>query len=261
MSSKTEDRRSPLKERPLRNAGQSLDEQIKGLFDDLTEVYWVAAAIVIATIVMWIQSITESLTKVPTTPWIPTLLCIAVVIYAAIRIYRLRKTIKRLRLGRDGEKIVAETLDCLKQDGDIVLNDIVGDKFNLDHVICSKHGIFLVETKTRSKPARGNPTVIYDGKRILVEGIEPDRDPVQQAIALSCWLEQTILASTGKRFPVKPVIVFPGWFVETIAKGAPVWVLNPKALVSFVRNNPVTISDTDLHLVVFHLTRYIRTHE
>ena len=247
------ERRSPLKERPLHYAGQSLDDQIKNQFDDL--VIWILAIAmaVASTVTLWMQLL------LPSKPWVPTVLTVGLFVYGAIRIYRIRRNIVQLRLGRDGEKIVAETLDILKQDGDVILHDIVADKFNLDHVVCSRHGIFVIETKTRSKPARGNPTVVFDGKRILVDGMESERDPVNQAMALACWLEQTLLASTGKRFPVKPVIVFPGWFVETIAKGAPVWVLNPKALVSFVRNSPVSISDPDLHLVVFHLTRYIRT--
>jgi hypothetical protein len=77
-------------------------------------------------------------------------------------------------------------------------------------------------------------------------------------IALAKWLEQTLLASTGKRFTARPVILFPGWYVEPAPKGTQVWVLNPSALPAFVRNEPITISDSDLHLVVFHLTRYIR---
>ena len=250
------ERRSPLKERPLHYAGQSLDDQIQKQFDDLSTWYWSIVILIICAVELWLQLLTPT-----AKPWLSTVVAIIVAIYGSIRIYRIRRNIVQLRLGRDGEKIVAETLDILKQEGDVILHDIVADKFNLDHVVCSKHGIFVIETKTRSKPARGNPTVVFDGKRILVDGMESERDPVNQAIALACWLEQTLLASTGKRFPVKPVIVFPGWFVETIAKGAPVWVLNPKALVSFVRNSPVTIPDPDLHLVVFHLTRYIRTQD
>lgn len=44
-------------------------------------------------------------------------------------------------------------------------------------------GIFTVETKTFSKPARGNAKVTFDGENILVNGFRPDRDPVTQARA------------------------------------------------------------------------------
>jgi hypothetical protein len=70
----------------------------------------------------------------------------------------LRKRIKELRLGRDGEKIVAEQLECLRESGAQVFHDVPGDGFNLDHVVISNHGIYAIETKTgywnlrRSRP-------------------------------------------------------------------------------------------------------------
>jgi hypothetical protein len=255
MKKKATPKRSPLHDRPLRHAGQSLDEQIE-LLNERTLFHLMAAVLfIVLASVEW----QRYFSKTNTTPWVATILTLLIVAYSSTRIWKNYRNIVTLKLGRDGEMIVAENLEILTQEGAVVLHDIVSDGFNLDHVICSLHGIFLVESKTRSKSARGNPTVVYDGKKILVDGKEPDRNPVEQATALSKWLEQTLLASTGKRFTVKPVIVFPGWFVEPNPKGVAVWVLNPKALPAFIQNEPITISDSDLHLAVFHLTRYIRT--
>jgi hypothetical protein len=39
--------------------------------------------------------------------------------------------------------------------------------------------------------------------------------PVIQVNSASTWLQNTLKASTGKTFTVKPVILFPGWFVES----------------------------------------------
>ncbi|MDE2484793.1 MAG: NERD domain-containing protein, partial [candidate division NC10 bacterium] len=198
--------------------------------------------------------------KAPPNPWPLTLMALVAVSYATLRWWKARQKLAQLKLGRDGEKIVAENLEALKQHGDTVLHDLVGDSFNIDHVVLSQHGVFLIETKTLSKSVRGNPTIAFDGHKVLVDGIEPNRDPIAQATALAKWLEQTLLASTGKRFPVRPVVVFPGWYVEPMPKGAQVWVLNPKALPTFVQNEPVVIADSDLHLAAFHLTRYIRAY-
>jgi len=41
--------------------------------------------------------------------------------------------------------------------------------------------------------------------------------------------------------------------------GQEVWILNPKALPTFISNEPVMLKDTDVHLTAFHLSRYIRT--
>jgi hypothetical protein len=121
-------------------------------------------------------------------------------------------------------------------------------------VVLSRHGIFIIETKTRTKPAHGNPSVTFDGKKILVNGFEPERNAVDQVISLSKWLSQEIQSSTGKQFPIRPVVVFPGWFVEPMPANSFVWVLNPIALLTFIQNEPVTLSETDLCLVAYFLT-------
>ncbi len=255
MRSKT-DKKSPLHDQPLRYAGQSIDDAINKLFDnDITEALFLSTVFVIVTILTWISVLIGPFIN----PIIFTVATLIIVIYSSNKIIISRREIAKLKLGRDGEKIVAENLDKLKQEGDVVFHDIVGDKFNIDHVVLSKHGIFVIETKTRTKPSRGNPSISYDGTKILVNGFEPDRNAVDQVIALSKWLGNEIKASTGKTFPIRPVIVFPGWFVEPISSAVSVWVLNPIALLSFIQNEPINISDTDLCLLAYHLSRYIRT--
>ena len=67
--------------------------------------------------------------------------------------------------------------------------------------------------------------------------------------------------STAKTDPVKPCLVFPGWFVEPMSKevAQETWVLNPKALPSFIGNEPVRVQEEDLHLGAYHLSRSIRS--
>lgn len=81
--------------------------------------------------------------------------------------------------------------------------------------------------------------VIFDGERILVDGFEPDRNPVIQAKAQATWLREVLAESTGRKFPVRPVVLFPGWFVEQ-GKGTTreIWVLTLKALPSFLAREP-----------------------
>lgn len=84
----------------------------------------------------------------------------------------------------------------------------------------------------------------------------PD-NPVPQALAQVTWLKRTLLESTGKPFTVKPVIVFPGWFVESSDRSE-VWVLEPKALGGFLTKEPVRLKPEDISLAAYHLKRYIR---
>ena len=164
-------------------------------------------------------------------------------------------------MARDGEKAVGQYLSDLREKGYRVFHDIVGKGFNVDHVVICEKGIFTIETKTYSKSSSGKSVIHFDGETITVNGKLAKRDAVEQAQAQAYWISEVLKESTGKAFPVKPVIVFPGWFVES-AKGknpTDLWVLNPKALPSFLSNEPLRIQPEDVKLVAYHLSRFIRT--
>jgi hypothetical protein len=112
---------------------------------------------------------------------------------------------------------------------------------------------------TISKPPKGKAVVEYDGEKVTVAGFTPDRDPVAQVKALADWLKELIEESTGKKFKVRPVILYPGWFIQKQPKGAEVWVLNPRALPAFLKNENTAMNVEDVHLVSYHLSRYVRT--
>jgi hypothetical protein len=256
MSMKKASSKSPLREPPLRLPGQSIDEQINRLLNEKQLNYALFAfGVFLLAVGAWIQVLTGSQLN----PWLFSAVAVLVIGYCAFRIRQTGNEVRRLRLGRDGERAVAEQLDILKGQGAIVFHDLIGDGFNLDHVVLSSQGVFVVETKTHSKPVKGSPTVTFDGKTLLINGFEPERDPVTQAEGNARWLAQILRASTGKEFAVRPVVLFPGWFVEPFPKGSSVWVLNPQALPSFIQHEPTRIVESDLHLAAYHLVRYIRT--
>ena len=249
--------KSPIKEPLLRLPGQSIDEQMDRLFNDKAMKYALfALCIFLLAMFAWIQEFTGSRIH----PWLMSIVAAPVITYCAVRFWQSAKEMKRLRLGRDGERAVAEQLDTVKKQGAIVFHDLLADGFNLDHVVLSTRGVFVVETKTRSKPMKGSPSVTFDGKTLLVNGLKPERDPVAQVQGNARWLAEMLRAGTGKEFPVRPVVLFPGWFVEPIPRGRSVWVLNPKALPSFIQQEPIQMRESDLHLASFHLARYIRAH-
>jgi len=256
MKTKLE-KRSPLRDKPLRHAGQSLDEQI----DDkaLRVLYWVILAG--TTITMTFNEWARYYYPQPNKPILLTLIAIIIVIVAVIITLRAMQDIKKLKLGRDGEKIVAEELIELIRQGATVFHDIQGNKFNLDHVVVSPHGIFLVETKTYSKPVKKDAKISFDENHVFIDGREYERNPIDQVRASTKWLQDLLKESTGIQFPIRPVILFPGWWTEPMKRGQNVWILNPKSLPKFISNEPIAIKETDVHLVTFHLSRYIRTFE
>ncbi len=248
-------RRSPLKDRPLRQPGQSLDERITKLwFDDGDTWFAVAVTATVMIFVAWYQWLTRTIPQ----PVVVTVFCAGAIAFSFARMLKIKRQVRELKLARDGERVVADALEGLKWKGAVVFHDLVGDGHNIDHVIVSRRGIITVETKTRSKFP--DSRVIYNGKSISIDGFLPDRDPLVQAAAEARELQCLLKKSTGKRYPVRAAIVFPGWYVETTngGKGSDIWVLNEKALASFVEHEPEVVSEEDFRLAAFHLSRLIR---
>jgi hypothetical protein len=142
-------------------------------------------------------------------------------------------------LGHFGERIVAEYLEPLKQEGWRIFHDVPamnnGTAFNLDHVAVGPGGVFVVETKTRRKgsarPGFPDHKVYFDGHE-LVWPWGADSHGLAQAEQAAAWLERQIESELKERVPVAPVLALPGWFVELKpATGArPCQVVNPKML-------------------------------
>lgn len=66
---------------------------------------------------------------------------------------------------------MGQELNQLLRDGYYVYHDIPADKFNIDHIVAGKKGVFAIETKARSKPnsdqRQKDATVEYNGRAPL----------------------------------------------------------------------------------------------
>jgi len=178
MKSKAE-KHSPLKDKPLRYAGQSIDEQIENLRDKALFYVLYPAFILLYIVMQWMNTIfLPSKSSISISPYIGDVIFWGIIAYCVYKIFQIFNEIKRLAMARDGEKIVAEGLqELIKQDA-AILNDIRGDKFNIDHVVISPHGIYLIETKTYSKPAKKDTTISFDDENVYVNGRVVDRKPI-----------------------------------------------------------------------------------
>jgi len=196
--------------------------------------------------------------QLPYSPWALTVLAAVVTAIAVWRFFVLRPTMRNLKLGLQGEIVVGQYLDRLHADGYQVFHDVQGQNFNLDHVLIGPAGVFTIETKTWNK-SFADAKVTFDGECLLVAGKAPERDPIAQARAQVSWLRAQLRESTGKEFDVRPVIVFPGWFVEAnYTAQRKLWLLEPKALPTFLSNEPPNLSTENRKLASFHLSRIIR---
>ena len=237
----TREHRRPLFVHPLlRLPGQSMDERITHHQEKLADLVVPTFCLVVLAVFEWWRW----WFPVPPMPLPFTAIALIAVLYAFPRVMRHRAGMKTDRQGRDGERYVGQMLEQLRDKGYRVFHDIPGEGFNIDHVIIGPAGVFTIETKTRSKPPSGRPTIVYDGNTIRIEkGFRFD-EPLKQARAQAWWLANLLNDGRGTRFSVRPIVVFPDWYVERTGPRSKddVWVLNPKALGTFLDYEPPVLS-------------------
>jgi hypothetical protein len=251
--------RSPIKDRPLRLPGQSLTERRDELLDDKVVVFLVVALFMVVTAGLeWYRYLVPQ----KPAPVLFTVFALAAIALFAWRIFKVFPELRNLRLAIDGEKAVGQFLESLRERGYKVFHDLVSDRFNVDHVIIGPAGVFTIETKTWRKPARGEPRIDFDGEKLVAAGREPDRDPVIQAKAQASWLQRIVKESTGRAVIVRPVVVFPGWYVkQSEGSTREIWVLEPKALPGFLDHEENRLTPEDVQLISYHVSRHIRVGE
>jgi len=157
----------------------------------------------------------------------------------------------------EGERAVAECVDGLRLLGAQVFHDVRGDGHRLDHVIISRRGVFVVETRALPKPWP-KAKVYVEGRKLLVAGKHLEHDPRTGAADAARWIEAFLKKSTGKRFTARAIVAFPGWYVQQNDPPSSVWVIEPKALAALIDHEVPTVPTADVALAAWHLSRYVR---
>lgn len=250
--------KNPLKNKALHLPGQSLDDKLR---DYMTEFFIQYLMIIVVMFILIASEWIHFYFPTKSDPMFITILGAAIIIFSIYKIKNKIPEVLNVRQGRDGERVVGQQLEQLRSTGCLIFHDVIGPDFNIDHVVISSQGIYTIETKTWSKK-NSKSEIKFDGHNLIVNG-HPTNDPMIQSESEAKWLKNLLKESTGKEFKVQPVIVFPGWFIDpvssklAISKG--LWLLNPQALPTFIKNSNVTLNNEDQNLVAFHLTRYIYT--
>jgi hypothetical protein len=258
--------KSPLHQTYARRPGQSLDEHI-GLLRG-KQLIWIFIFGVIPglLVIMWSYYFLNQ----PLNPKLATILAALFMCFCFWKVYQLNKTIKYYQLGREGEREVAEHLENLIRltrcyvYHDVVCKSSEGKPFNIDHVLVSVYGIFVLETKARSKPNKGEATIEFDGNNVKLIGHPPTSEPIEQARMNVKWIREEIRKKTGKLFNVTAIVVYPGWFVgkEQIHNSKDTWVTNAKYLEFMFAEMQSTLTPGDIYIVnevVRPLTQVQRT--
>lgn len=246
---------SPFTEKLLRSPGYTLGQQLDKLKDDLIGPY---LGVAFSPILLFAFYRTLNFTAFVVT----TVIVIGLGAICLKRLLALFKDAQVLRLGLDGEVYTGQELNFLMRQGAWVFHDIPYQYGNIDHVVVSKGGIFVVETKAVRKPASG------DGKRqskVSVSGGKiyfphhATQAPIEQAKRHAQHVRNYLLKKTGRQYPVTPVVALPGWYVST-EKTADYLVINPKrggGLRAFVEKDIIPINDAEV--AANHIEEFARS--
>jgi hypothetical protein len=256
-------RRSPLTTELLRSPGQTLRDKLEDLRIDVgTDSILLMVVPMFPLAYFQIHTLLSG-RMVPL--WLVIVVTIVAGVFVVGQIRKLlvkAKEIDKIRLGFDAEVAVGQELDQLMRDGAAVFHDMPAERFNIDHVVIARQGVFAVETKGYSKPNRDggaeDATVVYDGKTLAL----PDRSgswAIEQAQRQAKWLAGWLTGATGEAVHVTPVVAMPGWFVDRKGQG-PVMVFSGKELRSHLLKvrTAKPLTDAQLQRVVHQVERQCR---
>ncbi len=228
--------KSPLKHsRQLRYAGQSIDDSIIAIKDKKSDIAVIFTILFTYALTGWIIYYLDAPVSFIIMVSVIFLMYIP---YAIIKIINYKKQLANLILGRDGEKEVAEYLSLLKKEGVHIIHDVINEDktFNIDHVVVCPQGVFTIETKTYSKskkpkqPTKHGATIKYVNGDIIKDGYNTGDKIIKQAQYQAIWLKEKLNVN------VFPIIVFPGWWVESKTKNNNIAVINASNIKKYIES-------------------------
>ena len=231
---RSEKKRAPFTSDFLRSPGESLNQQIQELNEEISiHLFSITILPFLALPFFFLYKVTRINLLFFL---IGILVILSLLVVFSIKFWNLLNERAIKRLGYDGERAVGQELNLLMLDGYHVYHDFPAEKFNIDHVVVGSPGVFAIETKARSKSrAKGGADaykVIYDGKTMRFPDYE-DRAALEQSMRQAKWLRRWLSSAVGDPVTVHPIVALPGWFVErTSPNGIP--VLNPKLIKPFL---------------------------
>jgi hypothetical protein len=160
------------------------------------------------------------------------------VVYLVWWVIRTRSRVHAWKYGLRGEREVAAVLGDLGRLGYIVRHDIQcekdGRRWNIDHLVIGPTGVYVVETKWKTK-AREGSGITFDGDCVRFDDGTWDDGSIEQVRRnvrdVRAQLEKAGLGEV----PVRGVVCYPGAGRVGGSSGRDIWVLKPEALEKWIR--------------------------
>ncbi|MCB1121726.1 MAG: NERD domain-containing protein [Verrucomicrobiae bacterium] len=134
------------------------------------------------------------------------------------------------------ERMAGEHLNALMLDGYRTFHDLRCDGINIHHAIVGPAGVFAFETAFRRKSKRfsSNAKVHFYGDKLKWPKGNTNKVGIQESIDRATVLKNYLSESLGGAIEVSPILLFPGWNVESLQKGK-LDVMSPKHVRTFIK--------------------------
>lgn len=224
-------RRSPLTDELMHLPGEQAQREADRLMDVADERMLITVLIGPMVLAVWaLQKVGIRSFRFGITEAVLLILVLIVGVWATWSASKALRARRKYLEGRAAERATAQAFASLVSKGCAVYHDIPADKFNLDHVVVGPGAVFMIETKSRRKPAargKASAAVKFNGEALEFPGWRETK-MLEQARAQTRWLSEHLYRKTGGRIPVESVLALPGWYVTCSVSSPNVHVINPK---------------------------------
>ncbi|KAA0010439.1 NERD domain-containing protein [Billgrantia pellis] len=161
--------------------------------------------------------------------------------------------IRRIKLGLACELAVGQELERLvhpEAHPYFVFHDVPSNTGIIDHVAVTPHGVFVVETRARTRPFAA------DGREINRVTVEPERlrfpgwserRPLLETLRAARWLAGWLEQRCGRPVPVEAVLALPGWDIACDGVPEGLLVVSGESLSQQLSERKIGQLDDTLH--------------
>jgi hypothetical protein len=253
--------RPPVSEKLIRGPGESARRRLDRL-DRLLFLHLAGGALVpllAATAGLWLVSGLGSGTRLFALTGL--LVVLAGSLYGSawwlLRILRERHELRRRWFAA---RAVAEAIEPLRTREFRVFHDVPATEatppFVIDHVMVGPSGVFVLKTialeKRKGRPGLDEHKIVFDGHELIFPWGD-DARPLGLVREPAAWLDHWLVQLLGRRVPVQPALVYPGWWVEDQAPQANVRVTNPLQVAALAVRRDTALTAEQVDLVSRHL--------
>lgn len=211
---------SPFDAHPLREPGQQLRDRLDDAFAGLYLSGALGPIITLAPLVYGMGRMLLATEQI----WVEWAfygaLSTLLVLTFSFRLMRDFQRIRRLKLGLACELAVGQELERLVRPEAhpfYVFHDVPAADTRIDHVVVTPCGVFVVETRARSRPftpsGEEQYQLVVEPTRLRFPGWS-ERTPLNKTRELARWMAEWLSLRTGRRVPVMGVLTLPGWQVD-----------------------------------------------